>query len=124
MLTPSVEIEGNLVIQWHERGAFDVCLVPRGAIEPPPVTNRHLPDLVTLGRFLAELGIHRERIQRVLRSPYVLQSLPVRVDGRKAARLGLVPTPAWRRALDRLADVMREPARLTRLIPRRPPPER
>ncbi len=110
-----MEIEGNLVIRWHERGMFEVRLVPTGAVQPPGGARRRLPDRAALEAFLTELGLPAERVERALRSPYVLQSLQVRVDEGVASRLGLVQA-AWSR---RLLGALTVLARRTGLAARR-----
>ena len=90
------QIEGNLVIRWHEPDAFDVQFVPaRPGPELSPQSLR-VPDAAALERMLITLGLPQERVIEVLRSPYVLHSLRIRVDARAARRAGLVPTPLGR----------------------------
>ena len=99
-------IEGNLVIRWHEPDAFDVRFVPaRPDAELSPQSLR-VPDAAALERMLVTLGLPQERVIEVLRSPYVLHSLRIRVDARAARRAGLVPTPLGR-ALGFLAGLLR-----------------
>lgn len=89
-----MEIEGNLVIRWHERDAFEVRFVPTRShdISTSPV---RVADAETLGRVLIRLGLPRERVVGVLASPYVLHSLRIRVEARAARQAGLIDSP-WR----------------------------
>ena len=111
MLWPAVEIDGNLVIRWHERGVFEVTLVPVGPPPAAPMPIRRVANADALRGLLADLGLEENRVTHILGSPYVLQSQRVRVERRAAQRLGLLPTTRLRHALGLLA----------RLIERRPP---
>lgn len=123
MLWPAVDIDGNLVIRWHERGAFEVSLVPVGPPPAAPVPIRRVADAEALRELLTDLGLGADRVAHILESPYVLQSQRVRVARGAAQRLGLIPTTRLRQALGLLAQAVTEPTRLARLIARRPPPE-
>jgi len=96
-----VEIEGNLVIRWHESEAFELRVVPTNPRDVA-TARRRLPDADTLGRLLTQLGLDGERVREVLSSPYVLHSLRLRVDARAARRAGLLESPT-RRLVARLA---------------------
>jgi len=109
-------IDGNLVIRSHDRGAFDVSLVPTGRPAPAPLPVRRLRDAAALRQLLFGIGFDPSRVEQLLESPYVLQSIPVRVHQRAAARTGLVPPGPVRHLLGRLAQIVREPARLVRLV--------
>jgi hypothetical protein len=87
-----MDIEGNLIIRWHETNAFELRLV---VTSPPNVLTapRRIPDSKALGQLLIELGLPRERVVEVLTSPYVLHSLRLRVDRRAARRTGLIEPP-------------------------------
>src|SRR5262245_16768737 len=87
-----MEIEGNLIIRWHESNAFELRFVPT---DPPNVLTAHrrVRDSRALGQLLIRLGIPRERVVDVLTSPYVLHSLRLRVDRGVARRNGLVEWP-------------------------------
>jgi hypothetical protein len=87
-----MDIEGNLIIRWHESNAFELRFVPTN---PPGILTAHrrLPDSRALGQLLIELGLPRERVVEVLTSPYVLHSLRLRVDRRVARRAGLIEPP-------------------------------
>ena len=87
-----MDIEGNLIIRWHETNAFELRLV---VTNPPNVLTapRLIPDSKALGQLLIELGLPRERVVEVLTSPYVLHSLRLRVDRRAARRTGLIEAP-------------------------------
>jgi hypothetical protein len=87
-----MEIEGNLIIRWHETNAFELRFVPtnpRDVLTSP----RRVPDSRALGQLLIALGLPRERVVEVLTSPYVLHSLRMRVDQSVARRNGLVEWP-------------------------------
>jgi hypothetical protein len=87
-----MEIEGNLIIRWHETNAFELRFV---ATNPPNVLTapRRIPDSRALGQLLIALGLPRERVVEVLTSPYVLHSLRLRVDRSVARRKGLIEWP-------------------------------
>lgn len=104
------QLEGNLVIRWHEPDAFDVRFVP--ASPTPGVTpdSLRVPDADALERMLLHLGFPQERVIEILRSPYVLHSLRIRVDVGAARRAGLIPTPLGR-AIGLLARLLRRPRR-------------
>ncbi len=99
-------IEGNLVIRWQEPDAFDVRFVPARPDAGLSPESLRVPDAAALERMLIALGLSQERVIEVLRSPYVLHSLRIRVDARAARRAGLVPTPLGR-ALALLARLLR-----------------
>ncbi len=99
-------IEGNLVIRWHEPDAFDVRFVPARPGPGLSPESLRVPDAAALERLLIGLGFPQERVIEVLRSPYVLHSLRIRVDARAARRAGLVPTPLGR-ALGVLGRLLR-----------------
>jgi hypothetical protein len=87
-----MDIEGNLIIRWHESNAFELRLV---VTDPPNVLTapRRIPDSRALGQLLIRLGLPRERVVEVLTSPYVLHSLRLRLDRGVARRNGLVEWP-------------------------------
>jgi hypothetical protein len=87
-----MQIEGNLIIRWHETNAFELRFVPTN---PSNVLTspRRVPDSRALGQLLIALGLPRERVVEVLTSPYVLHSLRMRVDQGVARRNGLVEWP-------------------------------
>jgi hypothetical protein len=96
-----MEIDGNLVIRWEDRDAFEVRFVPTRAQEISTSRVR-IADAETLGRVLIRLGLPSDRVVSVLASPYVLHSLRIRVDGRAARQVGLIDGP-WRQLTSRLA---------------------
>jgi hypothetical protein len=101
-----VQIEGNLVIRWQEPDAFDVRFVPAHPADGSPVESLRVRDPAALERLLHRVGLPQERIIDVLRSPYVLHSLRIRVDPRAARRAGLLETPL-RRLIGRLTRFLR-----------------
>ena len=63
-----MEIEGNLIIRWHETNAFELRFVPtnpRDVLTSP----RRVSDSRALGQLLIALGLPRERVVEVLTSP-------------------------------------------------------
>jgi hypothetical protein len=99
-------IEGNLVIRWEEPDAFDVRFVPAQPGPGRAAQSLRVPDAAALERMLFTLGLPQERVIQVLRSPYVLHSLRLRVDARAARRAGLVDPPVMR-ALGALVRLLR-----------------
>ena len=91
-----MQIEGNLVIKWQKPDAFDVRFVPARPAPGTPSESLRVPDAEALERMLIAVGLPQERIIDVLRSPYVLHSLRIRVDPRAARRAGLIETPLRR----------------------------
>jgi hypothetical protein len=105
-----VQIEGNLIIRWQEPDAFDVRFVPARPAEGRPAESLRVRDPAALERLLRRVGLPQERIIDVLRSPYVLHSLRIRVDPRDARRAGLFETP-FRRLIGRLTRFLRPASR-------------
>ena len=99
-------IEGNLVIRWEDPDAFDVRFVPAQPRPGRAPESLRVPDAAALERMLFTLGLPQERVIAILRSPYVLHSLRLRVDARAARRAGLVDTRIMG-ALGALARLLR-----------------
>jgi hypothetical protein len=98
-----VALDGHLIIRGYDGGAFDVRFVPAGGAGGAPPTVR-VPDSSTLEQLLTDLGLERDRVVEVVNSPYVLHSLPVRVERGAARRAGLIPTP-----IERMLGFFRSP---------------
>lgn len=112
-----MELAGTLVIRWRERGGLDLSLVLAGTPTPAaPVPVRRLGDADELRDVLTELGLAPDRVARLVASPYALQSVPVHVDRRAAAREGLIAAGPVERALALLATAVTEPTRLVRRV--------
>jgi hypothetical protein len=105
-----VQIEGNLIIRWQEPDAFDVRFVPAQPADGGPAESLRVRNPAALERLLRRVGLPQERIIDVLRSPYVLHSLRIRVDPRAARRAGLLGTPL-RRLIARLTRFLRHDRR-------------